>query len=230
MLIQFSFVFVIFGLLIFIFIADAMLDYLLRHSFIGTRYRLFVAPGIIIHELSHALTATLLGIHVQKINVFAADGGYIIHTKPRQPFIQTLISLAPIFGVMFVFILITYLLQPIWLSSFQSNLQAALHTISETSLSRWQTWLHIYLSLSLATSLAPSWQDLKIALPEILIIMVLLLLVSITPLGPQLYRLLGYLMIPFLAVIIFLIFSLILSAIIYFISRLYKPNLRYFHF
>ncbi len=226
---QFSFVLVIFGLLIAILLADVILDYLLRHSFIGSRYRLFVAPGIIVHELSHAFMATLLGTKVQKINVFAPEGGYVIHTKPRQPFVQILISLAPIFGVMLIFLLITYLLQPNWLISFKPDLDSVIKIMTNTSFGRWQTWLFLYLSLSLATSLAPSWQDLKIALPELLILMGLLLLISITPLGPKLHNLLNYLMMPFVILMIFLIFVIIMAMLIYAVSRMFKIQWRSAH-
>lgn len=211
----------IIGFFAFIYLANSLIDYFLRHSFVGARYRLFVAPGVVIHELSHALAAIFTGQHVQEINVTAPDGGYVVHTSPKEPFSQVVISLAPIFGVTLCFILFTYWLQPGWFNSLDNtNLKTILTTFTDTSFTRWQTWLHIYLTLSLVPALAPSKQDIKVAIPGLIALAVAIFLLLITPLEPYFAKLLGFIITPLLATIIFIVFATLLSLIFYLITAL----------
>ncbi|MGE0433139.1 MAG: M50 family metallopeptidase [Planctomycetota bacterium] len=89
---------------------------------LGVRaFRLFVAPGIIVHEYSHALACLLTGTKIHEIKLFKRDGGHVKHEKPNAtllglPFLapyqegkggrlmktralsQFLISFAPVMG------------------------------------------------------------------------------------------------------------------------------------
>lgn len=202
--------------------SDALLDYLLRHSFIGSRYRLFIAPGIIVHELSHALAASLTGSQIKKISLFAPQGGYVIHASQPgllQPFRLIIVSLAPLFGVTLSFFILTLLLQPDWLSNININHPYAILTsLPQLSLSKWQSWLYLYLTLSLAAALAPSWQDIFVALPGLILIILTLLILSLTRLLPYILNLFHFFQPLFLILISFLILAVSLSAVIYLIS------------
>ena len=75
-----------------------IIDLLLSNSIFGRNYRVFVAPGVIIHEFSHAILCLLMGAKITKIALFDKQGGSVEHTKPVVPIIgQVLISLAPFF-------------------------------------------------------------------------------------------------------------------------------------
>ncbi len=63
----------------------------------GWVYRILVAPGVIIHEFSHAFGCIITGAHIQSINVFKRDGGELKHTGSPIPIIgNVVISLMPI--------------------------------------------------------------------------------------------------------------------------------------
>ena len=49
-------------------------------------FRLFVAPGIIVHEYSHALACLLTGTKIHEIKLFKRDGGHVKHEKPAATF------------------------------------------------------------------------------------------------------------------------------------------------
>ncbi len=211
----------IFSFFTLIMIFDSLINYFMRESFIGMKYRYFVAPGIIIHEYSHALFALLTFHKVSKISLFDPNGGYVLHQKTREPLSQVLISFAPIIGISLSFYLITYLLQPNWLH--QVNLHdpnSFLHTLSQTDFTRWQTWLHLYLATSFATCLAPSRQDYKVALSGILILILIIFLLSQTTFGQPITNLIekNY----FLAIFTlgFLSIALLISFLIYSITKL----------
>jgi len=63
----------------------------------GWVYRVLVAPGVIIHELSHALGCLLTFSKIQSINVFKRDGGELKHSGSPIPLIgNVIISLMPV--------------------------------------------------------------------------------------------------------------------------------------
>ena len=76
-------------------------------SSVGGIYRIFIAPGVILHELSHAFACLVTGAKVTSINVFKKDGGEVRHTKPIIPIIgQIFISLAPfIIGFLAIYLI-----------------------------------------------------------------------------------------------------------------------------
>ena len=199
---------------------DAAINYFARNSFIGYKYRYFVAPGVIVHEFSHALAAILTFHKVEKINIFDPNGGYVIHQKTREPISQVIISFAPIIGISLSFLAFTYLLQPTWLTTLnQYNINTITKILSNTSFSSWQTWLYLYLCLSLATCMAPSKQDFKVAFAGILFILLILFLISISEYRMNLLHLLqhGYLIAIF--ILVFLTLALLISLLFYIITR-----------
>lgn len=62
-------------------------------------YRLFrfiVLPGVIIHELSHAVACMLTATPIVEMNFWTETGGHVVHHRPKWPVItQPIISLAP---------------------------------------------------------------------------------------------------------------------------------------
>lgn len=220
---QFLPIIYIFCFFLIILLLDAAINFFIRESFIGYKYRYFVAPGVIVHEFSHALAALLTFHKIEKISLFDPNGGYVIHQKTREPLSQVIISFAPIIGISLCFFLITYFLQPSWLQHLDHiNLHTILENLSHTSFHRWQTWLHLYLSVSFATCLAPSRQDFKVAFTGVFILFLLFLLVSISGLQPFLMNSLAktYLLVGF--IIAFLLFALLISFIFYSITKIIK--------
>ncbi|MDO8513907.1 MAG: M50 family metallopeptidase [bacterium] len=213
----------IFFFLIMIF--DTCINFFMQNSIFQRSYRYFVAPGIIIHEFSHALAAIITFHKIQKINLFDLKGGYIVHEKTREPISQVIISFAPILGISGMFLFFTWLLQPTWLQYMHSySYKPVFEIIKNIDLTRWQTWLHLYLSISLAAALAPSRQDFKVALSGIALILLVIFILSVSSLQPIITNSLQHLYAITLFIIAFLTLALLLSIIIYLFSKLLKLN------
>ncbi|MFA4942519.1 MAG: metalloprotease family protein [Patescibacteria group bacterium] len=73
-------------------------------------YALLTAPGIVVHELSHALFCVLGGVKIHKINLFRFQkvAGYVVHDEPRGFISSWLISFGPLivnsYLAMFLFV------------------------------------------------------------------------------------------------------------------------------
>ncbi len=61
----------------------------------------FFFPGIIFHELSHALACILLNVSIKKIKLVGKDGGYVVHDDSKSYKI-IIISLFPFFLNIFI--------------------------------------------------------------------------------------------------------------------------------
>lgn len=61
-------------------------------------YAILTAPGIIVHELAHALFCVLSGVKIYKINLFRFQkvAGYVIHEEPKTFMSSWLISFGPL--------------------------------------------------------------------------------------------------------------------------------------
>lgn len=208
------------------------IDFFLSHSLLGHRYRWFVAPGVIVHELSHAAACLLTGAKIGKISVFAKEGGSVEHKKPKVPIIgQIFISIAPLLvGVAALY----------WLSRFIGFNQIDIRAITPTvegakehlfdlarsiDLADRRSLLLFYLLLSIAVTMNPSVQDLmNIAVSAGLIAAVAYGVYRYTDFRPnfdifipeQLYLVLS-------TVVALLILSLFLSIIIFALSKIVKP-------
>lgn len=150
----------------------------------GIKYRFFIAPGIIIHEFSHALACFLSGAKIREINLFSSQGGYVRHSSPKIPIIgKLLISFAPILGG----------IAALWLFAWFFNLGLAFDRVDfsqsfvqgigvafqgipvfvQAHWLSWQFWLFVYLTISIIICLVPSRQDFKNAFGGLLIVFVL---------------------------------------------------------
>ncbi len=155
----------------------------------GRRWYLWTMwPGVVVHELSHFVACILTFTRVRRVQLYqpTADSlGFVEHDRTRNPVKKVIISLAPLFGVTATMWLIARWLFPEIHSSFESLMQSALvdfnsfqgffsfsatyfntygHYLSELiknfDASTWQTYVFIYLILSLSSHAAPSKEDL----------------------------------------------------------------------
>ncbi len=61
-------------------LVGALLDHLWAKILgAGKIYRIFVTPGILVHELSHALACLLMGAKVTDMTIFDKEGGHVTH-------------------------------------------------------------------------------------------------------------------------------------------------------
>jgi len=146
-------------------------------------------PGVMIHEFSHLVGCLLTFTKVYRIHLFSPSQdtlGFVEHEKRHNPIVNIIISIAPLFGVTTVIWLLTKYLWPDLYMAQVSSLQAALidfttfqnffnftkdyflqywiyikDLISSFDLGNWQTYVFIYLMLTLSSQAAPSRQDLK---------------------------------------------------------------------
>lgn len=164
----FAFLFWFILLIVFSFI----LDFLWSRIFPRHGYRFFITAGIIVHELSHAAACVLMRARISRIRFFAPEGGVVEHGPPRVKIIgKPIISLAPLIGCSLSLLGLFYLFGyqnngPIInfsLSFFQNfNLlfQSALEFFNQFA-NTWSFWLFLFLTTSIAASIAPSTTDLK---------------------------------------------------------------------
>ena len=163
--------FKIFLWLIFFLGLSFVLDRLWSEIMVGKKYRIFIAPGIIIHELSHALMAVLVGAKIKEINFFTSRGGYVIYSSPKIPILgEIFINFAPVLGGIGALLLFSWLLGlPLPLTP---SMEEFLLFIKESWLN-WQFWLFVYLVISVSICLTPSFKDLKNALGAIFFLFLL---------------------------------------------------------
>jgi len=140
----------------------------LSRIFHGKTYRYLIAPGVIVHEYSHALGCVLTGARVREIRVFDARGGEVIHEEPRLAFGSAIISMAPIIGASIAVYLLARLLVPGFVG------------FGDLNLSSWQFLLFAYLSASITAAMAPSRQDLKVGAASFVMLCLVIGLLSLS--------------------------------------------------
>lgn len=155
-------------LIVAIVILSFVIDFLLSHSFFGAGYRIFVAPGIILHELSHAFLCFFTGAKMTRISFFDKTGGSVQHQPSKLPILGPIaISVAPfVFGAAAIY----FLSRELGMSS--QNLAAVdisrdgvlsffKATFSNFSFKDIKTIIIFYLVLSVSVTMTPSFQDLR---------------------------------------------------------------------
>ena len=165
----------LFLLIIFIFLSF-LLGSFWSQILTGRKYRLFLAPGIIVHEISHALICFLTGAKIKEINFFSSKGGYVTHGPSQIPiFGQLAIGFAPFLGGISVLLISAWLFGFSFvpeIGSFGDFLRQAFYFISQ-SWPDWQLFLFIYLATSIVICLIPSWEDLKNSFSGVFILIIL---------------------------------------------------------
>lgn len=190
----------------------------------GWVYRILVAPGVIIHEFSHAIGCLVTGARIQSINVFKRDGGELKHTGSPIPIIgNVIISLMPIItGIAILYFLPNLLSEAklpqvsllkdldnykLQIIDYKSVFSIFSTLNSQFSVISWQFWAFIYLIFNLVATMAPSRQDIKVIWWDLLVLTGFFYLLSVFGLIINLTTLL-----PFL--VLSLIYSIIVLAII----------------
>lgn len=164
-----------------IIILSFVLDLILRNIFRGYSYRIFLAPGVILHELAHAFACLLVLAKVKEISFFDKKGGFVKHEKSRFPFIgPVVISSAPlVIGIISVFILSKLLVSPTSMHlSFALNAQNIAKTFQamlNINLFNLKNIIVFYFLLSISVTMTPSWQDTKNALVGFLFLLAIIL-------------------------------------------------------
>lgn len=210
---------------------SSLVNFFLIGSVLGQSYRIFVAPGVILHEFSHALLCLLTGAKIKKIALFDKDGGSVEHEQSKLPVLGSiLISLAPfVAGSIAIFFFARWLgLKEVDLSnlkfSYENIISFVKSIVGGLDLTNYKNWIIIYLALSVAVTMIPSKQDIKnIAVTFIVLAILIFALVQFTSLN------LGLSFIPIDKIIlllntvaVLLILSLILSIMIYALSKFFK--------
>lgn len=140
-----------------------------------------LAPGLLVHEMSHVLACLVMGATVKEASLSnAGASGKVVHTKPVIPVLgQAVISLAPMLGCGACLLLVTAgVLQPAG-DQFAPDYQlpqellrpdACAHYLVEVVKDMWEaitgadyrdwrTYLFLYLAAVLVIHLSPSKRD-----------------------------------------------------------------------
>jgi hypothetical protein len=88
------------------------IDRILARISSHTAHRIFVGPGVVIHEYSHALACLLTRTKIFEIKLFESEGGHVTHEK-RNPLTMTVIAMAPLFGGIIFILLLSMLFNEI---------------------------------------------------------------------------------------------------------------------
>jgi len=209
------------GLIIFL---SAVIDLVLRQVFRHGGYRILVAPGIIVHELSHAFACLITRTKVKEIAFFHHTGGYVKHEKSKIPFLgSVIISLAPlVVGIILVFVLSKFLITDhnvqLELSLSANNLSKLLKTILSINLFSIINIVIFYLLISISITMAPSFKDFTNALIGLIFVLFVLLFINYfftIRLSETI------LLITFSLVSIILIVTLVFSMILYVIKSMF---------
>ena len=171
-----------------------LLNYLLINNI--NRYILLIllAPGVIIHELSHAVGCLLVGAKIKEIKFFSPKGdtlGHVTHSKSKIPIIgQFVISIAPLIGCGLVLYLLAVLmnfptdynysldvLDKEAFNDFFDIIKDGFYIIKDADFKNWETWLFLYFALSLSASISPSSKDFLNMLPSIIFLGIILYLI-----------------------------------------------------
>ncbi|MCD4656429.1 MAG: M50 family metallopeptidase [Planctomycetes bacterium] len=102
-----TFAFIMLGWIMLLLFASKLVENLWVRAIGFRAFRIFVAPGIIIHEYSHAIACILTRAKIREIKLFKRDGGHVAHEAPKWPpkfkFLSNVfISFAPVIGCILV--------------------------------------------------------------------------------------------------------------------------------
>lgn len=153
-------------------------------SVLGRIYWIVLAPGVIIHELSHVVACLVTFAKIRRVKLFSPTGGEVEHGPSRIPVVgQVVISMAPLAGCAAVLALVAWLLK----APLAAAVAAPPWTIAPVSLdgcghfcrecwamfrslclelwradfTNWRTYVFIYAAVCLGVSMRPSKQDFR---------------------------------------------------------------------
>ena len=203
-----------------VFGASYLINWLLIRSVIRRFYRFFVAPGVIVHELSHAIGCLVTGAQIVEINFWKSTGGHVKHYQPKMGLPgEAIIALAPIWGTFLVLFGLTWYVAPSTFTSLGTyDLASIAGAFDWASV---QSWLYLYIVTSLVATIAPSKTDMSYALASLAVGSVLLIFLLMIPGIAELLASFGATVKPFA---VFTIALMTLALLIAFILAL--PNRR----
>jgi hypothetical protein len=154
-------------------------------------YALPLLPGIIIHELSHALTAALLGVRVGRISIRPRRTGQhvqlgFVPVEKTDAVRNSLIGLAPLLIGSSIILLIGHLVfgvDSVETALSQGNWPNALEGLLGM-LDAPDTWLWAYVVFVVSNTMLPSRADRQAWAPVILFLLLIGALVWVAGLGP----------------------------------------------
>lgn len=158
-----------------------------------------IAPGVAVHELSHALACVLTGAKVHSMVLFRSDGsGEVKHGPPKLKYVgDVAISLAPLAGCTLCLWLLGMILRaPV---NFYTVRAEGVHInqlyfaadllglvwddlvlfFRASAVLDWRTWVFLYFAMCFTMGMAPSRQDLKNGAVGILVVCGVVLLVHL---------------------------------------------------
>jgi hypothetical protein len=140
-------------------------------------YALPLLPGVVLHEVSHALVGFLLGAQVGRPSVFPVREGKRIQlgfvpVEATGPLRTTFIGLAPLVAGCLTLLLIGHLrlgLGTVGALLAAGNWRAALAGLAQVPHSR-DAWVWAYLAFAVSNTMLPSRSDLR-AWPALLLLL-----------------------------------------------------------
>lgn len=153
---------------------ELLLSQLRKNVFL---FYVFLFPGVVLHELSHALFCLIMFAPIKKIQFFSKTGGFVVHQESKIPVVgDFLISIAPLLLGSALFYILSF--------KFQS---APLMT----------KVLIGYLEVAILITMTPSFQDIvNSAVMYVAIIIALIALVASNILkisfSPEAFRLMYF--------------------------------------
>lgn len=172
-------------LLLFVIFLSYVIDFYLSNSIFGQKYRYFLAPGVIVHELAHGFACIICGAKVTSMSVFAREGGHVRHTKTKVPILgSVIISLAPLIAGIIIIYIISKYLNPDELNVFKYGygvkaiIRGNIAIIKNLAHFSLKSWLLLYFTISVAVTMLPSRQDLFSGFIPLAILILAFLIVS----------------------------------------------------
>jgi hypothetical protein len=155
-----------------------------------TLYALPLLPGIVLHELSHALAAILLGVRVGRISIKPKRAGQrvqlgFVPVEKTDAFRASLIGLAPLLTGSAVILLIGYQIFDVGMVGAAlaardwGSLSAALLSAFEVS----DAWIWAYVIFTVSNTMLPSQADRQAWTPVLLFLLLVGVLISVSGLG-----------------------------------------------
>ena len=158
-------------------------------------YALPLLPGIVLHELSHALAAILLGVRVGRMSIRPKLSGRrvqlgFVPVEKTDVVRASLIGLAPLLAASGVILLIGYLvfdaggMGAALAAGDWANLAAGLHSALRAP----DAWLWAYVIFSVSNTMLPSRADRQAWTPVLLFLLLIGVLIWVTGLWPAIVQ------------------------------------------
>jgi hypothetical protein len=161
-------------------------------------YALPLMPGIVLHEISHALTARLLGVRAGRVSIGPrlADERIQLGFVPVEEtdFVRaSLIGLAPLLAGTAVILLIGYSVFDIGVmqQGFANGDWAEVTKDLAETLRAPDAWLWLYLIFAVSNTMLPSESDREPWIPILLFMVLVAVLAWLAGLGPKIVDYLG---------------------------------------